>query len=268
MKKILLISFAIFFVWNGESQTKNILRKNKYADFSSPEKLLNKLNKLTNLFNEKEDIEFYYEGETQSIVNNDSISLVKKRIGTKYNFYLYTYQYTPPSYTIFHAEYFEINHVKISIDSLLNKSHNNVIEKNPYLYFRTVSYLRFCKNDFILIGLENRNFNMNGTIFSYILIKMDKNLVKDSWLFYNGFYDERVFADFDNDGELDYLDWGVRKNRINLYNIKKDSLVKKNDKFIFVLPTKGQTQYERTHGISNDWYSIVDKRKSSWFFKF
>ncbi|KFF02608.1 hypothetical protein B0A68_05315 [Flavobacterium reichenbachii] len=109
---------------------------------------------------------------------------------------------------------------------------------------------------------------MDGGIFSYILIKMDEDKVIGSWLFYNGFDDQRVFADFDNDGELDYLDWGVRKNRISLYTIKKDSLVNNRDKFIFVLPTKGQTEYEDTHGISNEWYSIVDKSKSSWFFKF
>lgn len=247
-------------------QKKN-LSKNKYTDFRSPEKLLNKLNRLTNLFNEKEDVEFYYEGETQSTVNNDSISLVKKRIGTKYKFYLYTYKYTPPTYAMFHSEYLEINNVKISIDSLLNKVHNTIIEKNPYLYFKTISYLHFGKNDFILVGLENRNFNMNGSIFSYLLIKIDENQLISSWIFYNGFDDERVFADFENDGELDYLDWGVRKNKISLYNIKNYSLVKNNDRFVFVLPSKGQTEYERTRGISNDWYSIVDKSKSRWFFK-
>jgi len=268
MKKIFLIIFVFFFVWNGESQKKNIVSKNKYIDFTSPEKLLNEINKLTDLFIEKEDVEFYYEEETKSVVNNDSISLIKKRIGTKYNFYLYTYRYTPPAYAIFHSEYLEINNVKISIDSLLNKEHNSIIEKDPYFYFRTVSYLHFGKNDFILIQLENRNFNINGSIFSYILIKMDGNQVIGSWLFYNGFDDERVFADFDNDGELDYLDWGVRKNKISLYNIKKDSLVRNKDKFIFVLPTTGQTEYERTHGISNDWYSIVNKSRSNWFFKF
>lgn len=268
MKKILIIIFVFSFVWNGVSQKKHIVSKNKYVDFRSPKKLLSKLNKSTNLFIEKEDVEFYNEGDTQSVINNDSTSLVKKRIGTKYNFYLYTYKYTPPSYDIFHSEYLEINNVKISMDSLLYKEHNNVIEKHPYLYFRTVSYLHFGKNDFILIGLENRNFNMNGSIFSYILIKMNKNQLIGSWLFYNGFDDERVFADFDNDGELDYLDWGVRKDKISLYSIKKDSLVKNKDKSIFVLPTKGQIKYERIHGISNDWYSIVDKSRSSWFFKF
>lgn len=268
MRKILLIGFVFFFVWNGESQKTNIVSKNKYVDFKSPEELLNKLNKLTNLFSKKEDVEFYYEGETQSVVNNDSISLVKKTIGKKYNFYLYTYRYTPPAYALFHSEYLEINNVKISIDSLLNKEHNNIIEKDPYFYFRTVSYLHFGKNNYILVGLENRKFNMNGSTFSYLMIKIDKNQLISSWLFYNGFNDERVFADFDNDGELDYLDWGTRKNRISLYNIKKGSLVKNKDKFIFVLPTKGQTEYEQTHGISNDWYSIVDKSKSNWFFKF
>ncbi|MDA6069698.1 hypothetical protein NJT12_08705 [Flavobacterium sp. AC] len=52
-----------------------------------------------------------------------------------------------------------------------------------------------------------------GTIFSYLLIKMDQNQLIGFWLFYNSFYDARVFADFDSDGELDYLDWGVRKIR-------------------------------------------------------
>lgn len=267
MKKKLLVIFAFFLIYNAESQKKHIPSKNKYVDFRSPEKLLSKLNKSPNLFNKKEDIEFYYQGDTESLVDNDFTSLVKKQIGTKYNFYLYTYKYTPPSYVIFHSEYLEVNHVKISIDSLLNKEHNTIIEKNPYLYFKTISYLNFGQNDFILISLENRNFNMNGNIFSFILIKLNKNQVIGSWLFYNGFDDERVFADFDNNGELDYLDWGVRKNSINLYNIKKNSLIKNKDKFIFVLPTKGQTQYERTHGISNDWYSIVDKSRSNWFFK-
>lgn len=262
MKKIFVIGFVILFVKYGESQTKN-----RYADFRSPENLLNKINKSTSLFHKKEDVEFYCEGETQALLNNDSISLVKKRIGRKYNFYLYTYRYVPFSYAAFHSEYLEINNVRISIDSLLNKEHNSIIEKNPYLYFRTISYLHFGKNDFILVGLENRNFNRSGTIFSYLLIKMDKNKLIGSWLFYNGFDDERVFADFDNDGELDYLDWGVRKNRISLYTIKKDSLLKSKTKFIFVLPTKGQTEYERARGISNDWYSIVDRSRSNWFFK-
>ncbi|WP_194138994.1 hypothetical protein [Flavobacterium hungaricum] len=273
MKKMFLISFVCMCVCCGESPKKNITSpknniasQKNYIDFESSEKLFNKISKTTNLFKNKKETQIDYEGDTQSL--SDSIILVKKRIGTKYNINLYTYLYTPPTYAAFHSEYLKINNLKISIDSLLYKEHNNVIEKHPYFYFRTVSYLHFGKNDYILIELQNRNFNMNGDITSYLLIKMHKSTLISTWLFYNGYHDEKVFADFDNDGELDYLDWGTRKNEISLYSLKKDSLIKNKEKFIFVVPSKEFIEFEETFHDSNDWYFIVDKSKSNWFFKF
>ncbi|MFB9079006.1 hypothetical protein ACFFLS_10090 [Flavobacterium procerum] len=280
MKKMFLISLVCLCVCCGESPKKNVASAKKniapsedtiasqknYINFESSEELLKKINKSKNLFSKERDIGVNYKGWTSSYT--DSVQLIKKRIGTKYNIYLYTYQYTPPEYAAFHTEYLEINNLKISIDSLLRKGHNDVIEKNPYFYFHTVSYLHFGKNDYVLIELGNRNFNMNGDIFSYLLIKMHKSQLISTWLFYNGYQDEKVFADFDNDGELDYLDWGTRKNEISLYSLKKDSLIKNKEKFIFVVPSKEFIKFEETYHESNDWYYIVDKSKSNWFFKF
>lgn len=210
-------------------------------------------------FKSNQRIPSYFVGFTMTN-SVDSLNIIKITLSKKYNLELYTYEYVPNDFEKYHSEYLEYNGEHIYIDSLLNQSHNTLIEKNPYVSITEMSDFEFNGDNFILLTCENRNFYRNGTIRSYILIQLNNGQILGSWMFYNAYEDKNVFADYDRDGQLDYLSWRLNDDTINIYKLNGKSFIKDETHYIKLKYDKKAIDSEL------DWLYKINYKKSKWFF--
>lgn len=213
------------------------------------------------IFTQIDTIPFYWEGSTYSEFS-DSIYMKEIKISTQDSIKIFTYHYTPSDYTMNHEEYIKIGSISISIDSLLKKKHNKIIEKKPYIYWENISFFKMKEHHYILVEGKSRNIYTHEGIKSYLLFDFVENQFQNVWLLYNGYFEKTVFNDFDGDGNLDYLNWGLNMTNISLYHFYKD-LVKDTKFYLIIKPSKDQSDDKECNKL--DWYREIDKNKSIWF---
>lgn len=208
------------------------------------------------VFDSTVSIPFYI--ETKEV---DSIFLQRVELSKDPNIELYTYNYLPPreeQYESNHAEYLRVGEKTFSLDSLLQAPHNDIIEKGPYIVWRDMNYFSMGGHDYVLIVGIGRYYFARDDVYSYLLFDSVSGKFQNIHLLYNGHYQKSVFNDFDGDGRLDYLRWGVDMRRADLFHID-GSRVEKTPYHLLISPLPTQTS-ERL-----DWYSDVDKENSVWF---
>lgn len=120
-------------------------------------------------------------------------------------------------------------------------------------------------HDYILIEGQSRNTYVHEGIISYLLFDFVESHFQNVWLLYNGYFQKSVFNDFDGDGNLDYLSWGLNMERINLYHLK-NGLVGDLSYYLIVRPKEEQIADKQ--GNMLDWYTDIDKKESVWFKEF
>ena len=208
------------------------------------------------------ELPFYHQGFTDS-ESKDSILLRKITLSKEMDVNVYVYKYQPREYHIYHEEYLEINNIKYSIDSLLRLEHNEIIEQHPYIFWRKTCSFFFNKHEYLLVQGQSRNIYSHEGIISYLLFDFIDNKLENVWLFYNGYLSKSIFNDFDDDGNLDYLRWGLNMKQIDLLHIIGNKLMKDSQNYLVVTPS--EDQYKDWKNGKMDWYSKVNLLKSKWF---
>jgi hypothetical protein len=259
--------FALFFsllMACSVSSNKQVESENSLLQFVENKDslfiLLSKNDKAI-IFTQTDTIPFYLEGSVSSNFT-DSMYMKRVEISSKFDVNLFTYYYTPSNYKMNHKEYIKVNDLLISLDSLLKLDYNKIIEKDPYIYWRNISFFKMGDHDYILLQGQSRNIYMHEGVISYLLFDFVKNHFQNVWLFYNGYFQKSVFNDFNGDGNLDYLSWGLNMENINLYHLNKE-LVKDSFYHLRVKPNKNQ--FENGQNNILDWYTDIDKNASIWF---
>ncbi len=126
------------------------------------------------------DIKSYHVGFSDTM-NPDSNKLMPIDVTGEGEYFFYTYEYLSDYYTIFHSEYFQINEVNYSLDSLLRKQDIPIylpkkgdIIDGFHEYFYLVRSYTFEKDGmkYIIVTARNRMYCMNCEIETAFIIKI------------------------------------------------------------------------------------------------
>jgi hypothetical protein len=179
----------------------------------------------------------------------------------------HTYKYAYLDYSKYHHEYFTVGENIVLLDSLLLATHNNLIEKTPYQLFFKSSLIKFRDNYFIIISSKNKIPYLDGEIYSYMVVSLDKTKKIDNViLFYNGYENGNlIFGDFSSKGKFNYLSWGVAENKIKLYKYSDTQFHLDKEHYIIVDMTKDQQQYYEEYGKNTSHFLNLNILESRWF---
>lgn len=200
-------------------------------------------------------------------IENNKLELISQRISKKRNLIFYHYNGIPNHKSKIKSESLKYNNQVFDINEIFT---NNVtgyqINEPLYLFVSSPDYFSFNGEDFLLLTCENRVFRMDGRYIHYILMKIKNDKCTGIYTFYNGSEFSKCFGDYNNDGILDYVDWGVDNDTISIYNLKSNKFCRDEKHYIKVEPTEDQLEYWKQWGKNLDWYTKIDKYKSKWFY--
>lgn len=167
------------------------------------------------------------------------------------------------------TEYLTYYNQKLNIDSLLIHNSNNHVfkERNHVLFTGDIVSFNFKGNEFILLSARDRLFLRNTERNFWIVLQVENKKIIDCFSLIDGYVaGPDCFADFNNDGYLDYLNWRTKEEKIEFYSLKQNKIVKDENHFIIVKPSKNQIILMNEDDIET-LYEILDRKSSKWFFK-
>jgi len=166
------------------------------------------------------------------------------------------------------TEFLEAFGEKISIDSMIRYNANGLkVDKMEYVKFDDTNYyFTFGERNFIVLGAQQRRFYRNRQWYYMFLLELDHGKLKNCFAFINTPEDSvNCFGDFNNDGNLDYIDWREKERLIRIFSLSGDHFVKDKIHFIIVKPTKGDLQYMNSGDVPPK-FKIIDVRSSKWWY--
>jgi hypothetical protein len=197
----------------------------------------------------------------------DTFKIMPQRISKHIDLTFFHYDGIPNSKAKRKSEYLKYYDQIFEINRLFS---NNIarykMEKPIYLFIYSPDYFKFNGEDFILLTCEERVFRRDGRYVHYILMKIKDRKCTDIYAFYNSSESINCFGDYNNDGLLDYMGWGIDVNTIYLYSLKDNKFSKDKEHYIIVEPSDEQKEYWKLWGKNLDWYTKIDLNESKWFF--
>lgn len=214
-------------------------------------------------------------------IYGDRISLVKEanssktpilhsiKLSNEYELFHGCYDSIPANGQESNNEYLEYYDTRININLLLENNSNKekISNQNYILFTKSIDFFEFNKEQFILLSARDRRFFRNLEINYWILLKVkNKSLIK-AFCFIDGYQGGNdCFADFNNDGVLDYMNWNFLKNKISIYSLRKDNFEINKKHFIKLKQSKEQNDMTKDLGFVLV-YDLFDKKNSKWFYK-
>ena len=152
----------------------------------------------------------------------------------------------------------------VSIDKMIKNNVNKIkIENTRIVFNKSIFHFKIGNKEYVLLGASDREFYRNIERNYWILLEVKGKNIKNIYSFIDGYSENpKCFGDFNDDGELDYLNWYFNKNKIELYTLSKNEFLLQKKEYIYVVPTIEEREMLRRGKFVT--FSILDKKKSKW----
>jgi hypothetical protein len=165
-------------------------------------------------------------------------------------------------------EFLEAFGKKLSIDSMIRHNANGLkVDKMEYVKFDgTNYYFTFGDRNFIALYAQQRRFYRDRQWYYIFLLELEHGKLTNCFAFINAPEGSiNCFGDFNNDGNLDYIDWREKGRVIRVFSLSGDHFVKDKNHFIIVKPTRADLQYMKSGEVPPK-FKIIDVGSSKWWY--